>query len=341
MGKIKAKRLEMELKRTLVRQERYRWYMQIQRLRKQGMTVKAACIALRISRSEYYYWHRRVQEKQACMRPGSPLTAALFEDLSKAPHSSPREYSEEVKELITRIRKRTNQGAEFIRFHLIMKYRTTLSVTGIHKVLKREGLIKERRYHRKKQPYIVTRTYVPGEKVQVDTKYVKTAHGETFYQYSAIDVATGIIFKQLFREMGPKESCAFLRNLVRFYPFPLQKIQTDNGIEYTWRLNPDIHKTHPFTTQCTLLQLEHILIPPASPTYNSHVERTHRIDMEELWRKKRYYSFHSMQLALRKYVLHFNHHRATPSKNWRTPIQFANDTFGLHSTKIPYRVQDV
>lgn len=341
MGKLKAKRLEMELKRTLLSQERYRWYQEIQRLRKRGMTVKQACISLRISRSEYYYWHRRVQEKLACMKPGSLLRATLFEDLSKAPHTSPKEYSTEIQGLITRTRKRTNQGAESIRFHLMKQYRLTLSVTGIHKVLKREGLVKERRYHRKKQPYVVTRTYVPGEKIQVDTKYVKTAKGKTFYQYSAIDLATGIIFKQLFREIGPTESCAFLRNLVRFYPFPVQKIQTDNGFEYTWRLNPEIHQIHPFTVQCALLHLEHVLIPPASPTYNSHVERTHRIDMEELWRKKKYYSFHSMQLALRKHVLYFNHHRATSSKNWRTPIQFANDTFGLHITRIQYRVQDV
>ena len=341
MGKIKAKRQKMELKRTLLSQERYRWYMQIQRLRKRGITVKQACISLRISRSEYYYWHRRVCEKLACLQPGSSLTALLFEDLSKAPHSSPKAYSDEVQQLIIRTRKRTNQGAEYIRFHVLMKYRTTLSVTGIHKVLKRAGLVKERVYHKKKKPYVVTRTYVPGEKIQVDTKYVKTSSGKTYYQYSAIDIATGIIFKQLFREIGPTQSCAFLRNLVLFFPFPLQKIQTDNGLEYTWRLNPDIHQTHHFTLQCQLLGLEHILIPPASPTYNSHVERTHRIDMEELWRKKRYHSFHSMQLDLRKYVLHFNHHRATPSKNWRTPIQFANEVFGLHITRLHYRVQDV
>lgn len=265
----------------------------------------------------------------------------MFMELSKKPHYSPKQIPEEVAQILVRTRQRTNQGAEFLRFYLIRKYRITLSVTGIHKVLKRAGLVKERVYHRKKKTYTVTRTYVPGEKVQVDTKYVKNSQGRTFYQYSAIDMATGIIFKQLFEGIGPDQSCLFLRNLVRFYPFPIKAVQTDNGIEYTWRLRPEVQKIHHFTLQCRIMGIEHILIPPASPTFNSHVERTHRIDMEELWRKTQFKSFQSMQIALRKYVLYFNHHRATPSKNWRTPVEYANQQFGLSITKIRYRVQDV
>lgn len=341
MTKSSAKRVKMELQHALQAKERYRWYHQIQRYKKRGMTVKDACKDLRISRSEYYYWHRRVRESLACMQPGSPITVSMFRELSKKPHYSPTQIPEELEKIILRTRQRTNQGAEYLRFHLITKYQITVSVTGIHKVLKRAGVVRQGQYHQKKKPYVVTRTYLPGEKVQVDTKYLRNAKGERLYQYSAIDVATGIIFKQLFRNIGPDQSCAFLRNLVQFYPFPLKAIQTDNGLEYTWRLHPEIQKVHHFSLQCQIMGLDHVLIPPASPTYNSHVERTHRIDMEELWRKKKYYSFNSMQLALRKYVLRFNHHRATPSKNWRTPVEYANQQFGLHITKIHYRVQDV
>ena len=99
-----------------------------------------------------------------------------------------------------------------------------------------------------------------------------------------------------------------------------------------------LKKTHPFTIQCQLLGFEHVLIPPASPTYNSHVERTHRIDKQELWSKKKYSSLHSMKKDLKKYVFFFNFKRPTKSKNWRPPVQFAKDTFGLNSTKLYYRV---
>ena len=341
MGKLKAKRVQMELKKTLKAKERYRWYSAIERLKKRGWTVKDACKEVRVSRSEYYYWHRRVQERLFCSKPGKHLRPWLFEELSRKPRYSPSQIPKEIEEKIVRLRKKTNQGAEYIRFWMIHKYQITLSVTGIYKVLKREGLIKKRRYHSKKQGTVVKRVYLPGEKVQVDTKYVKKLPGKTVYQYSAIDLATGIVYKELYETIGPQESMAFLRNLVPFYPFKIRNIQTDNGLEYTWRLNPDVSKEHPFTTQCRLLGIQHVHIPPASPTFNSHVERTHRVDMEELWRKRRFRSFRSMQKALRAHVLYYNCTRPARSKSWRTPLQFANEQFALGITSLKFPVQNV
>ena len=341
MGKLKQLRLKNEVKETLKSKERYRWYSEIQRLLKKGWTVKDACKETRIGRSEYYYWDRRIREKTNCMKPGSRITANMFKALSKTPHHSPKQIPENIVQLIIKIRKKTNQGAEYVRYHLIKEYQITLSITGIHKVLKREGLIAERKYHKKKKPYIVERNYKPGEKVQVDTKYVKAANGKTYYQFGAIDLATGIIFKQLFEHIDGRSACMFIRNAVAYYPFCIQKIKTDNGFEYTWRLTPEIKKTHPFTLQCELMGIEHLLIPPASPTYNSHIERTHRVDKEELWNKNKYYSLISMKKSLKKYVSFYNYKRATPSKNWRPPIQYANEEFGLNINRLIYRVQDV
>ena len=87
--------------------------------------------------------------------------------------------------------------------------------------------------------------------------------------------------------------------------------------------------------------MEHVLIPPASPTYNSRIERTHRIDKEELWNIRRYYSFKSMRKALKIHNKKFNYKRPTPSKNWRTPIEYANEEFGLNIKRLTYLVQDV
>lgn len=341
MGKTKAKRLKMEYKKTLKSQERYRWYTQIQRLLRKGSSVKEACRATHVSRSEYYYWHRRIQQLLACKKEGHCLRPLMFHDLSQCPHYSPKQVPEEVVQKIVRIRRKTGQGAEQIQFTLMEKLHISVSVTGIYKVLKRAGMIAERRYHRKKVPKVITRTYTPGEKVQVDTKYVKAADGTTYYQYGAIDLATGLLFKQLYRTIEPANSTSFLRALVGFFPFPIQAIQTDNGFEYTWRLHPEITKIHPFTLQCQLMQLEHILIPPASPTFNSKIERTHRVDMEELWRKHPKRSLHSMQLALRKFVIYCNRDRRTASKKFLTPLEIARQTFGLNITRLRYPVQDV
>lgn len=341
MGKIRQKRLEMEVKETLKAKERYRWYKAINKLVIKGMTVKDACKDQRIGRSEYYYWNRRVSEVLELTKPGSRITVDLFRSLSRKPKYSPKQIPKHIEDLVVKLRRKTNQGAEYIQHDLITKYHINLSVTGIYKVLKRRKIIKERKYHKKKKLMIIKRNYQPGEKVQIDTKYVKTAKGKTYYQFGAIDLATGIIFKQLFEHIDPASSCEFLRNVANFYPFKIQKVQTDNGIEYTWRLTPEIQKIHPFTQQCGLLQIQHVYIPPASPTFNSHIERTHRVDQEELWRKKRYHGLKSMKKALKKHVKNYNHKRATPSKNWRTPVEFAKDQFGLKISNLKYLVLNV
>ena len=338
MGKIKEKNLKREFLITLKSKERYRWYISIKKLIKLGYTVVEACKALRIGRSEYYYWDRRIREITKCMKPGSLIRPKMFRDISTKPHTSPSKTPQIIVDVIIKIRNKTNVGAEYIQYWLRTKHQINMSISGIHKVLKREGFIKDRKYHRKKKAIFIKRTYKPGEKIQIDTKYVKISTGKTYYQFSAIDLATGIIFKKLYEHIDTTSACDFLREVPLYYPFPIKKIQTDNGFEYTWRLNPDIKKTHPFTIQCQLLGFEHVLIPPASPTYNSHVERTHRIDKQELWSKKKYSSLHSMKKDLKKYVFFFNFKRPTKSKNWRPPVQFAKDTFGLNFTNLYYRV---
>ena len=341
MGKTKAKRVKMEYKKVLQSQERYRWYMQIQRLRKKSVPVTEGCRMLHLSRSEYYYWHRKIQRLEVCRRPGHILRPNDFLESSRRPHTSPAQLPEEVAQKIVRLRKKTAQGAEQLQFTLLVQFRLRVSISGIHKVLQRAGLVKERRYHQKKKPKMISRIYLPGEKVQVDTKYVKAADGTTYYQYGAIDMATGLIFKQLYQTIEPATSTAFLRAVVCFYPFKIQHIQTDNGFEYTWRLRPEVTKVHPFTLQCQLLELEHVLIPPASPTYNSKIERTHRVDMEELWRKHHKKSFQSMQLALKRFVVYCNQTRRTSAKKFRTPLELAQQQIGVQTIKLRYPVQNV
>lgn len=335
------KRLKMEVEITLKSKTLYQHYKSVIKFQSEGLSRTEACIRVGIPRSKFYYWHRKVIRILNLKSPGNHISVDCFRNISSKPRHSPRQTPPRIEQYIIDIRKKTNQGAEFIQHHLIIKHGINLSVTGIYKCLKRAGLIVERKYHQKKKLICIKRDYSPGEKVQVDTKYVKMKSGKTVYQYSAIDMATGIIFKWLYEHIGPDESCDFLRKLVNFYPFGIKSIQTDNGIEYTWRLHPEIKQTHHFTIQCKLLQLEHILIPPASPTFNSKVERTHKIDKQELWNKTRFNSFKSMRKSLKRYVHNFNHFRKTPSKDWLSPIEYANLNFSLNITSLRLPVQKV
>ena len=159
------------------------------------------------------------------------------------------------------------------------RYGIYVSVTGIHKVLKRNGLIKRNKRYRQKYNKI----------------------------YEAL----------------------------------IKIIQTDNEIEFIWRLHPEITKTHKFTTQCKLFGYEHYLIPPAYPQSNSHVERTHRINEEEVYRGRTFTSLRQLHKINLKTLKYFNEKRPQKSKHFNSSLQFGILKFQLTKQKLNYSVLNV
>jgi len=313
--------------------------------------VKAVCRKFGIHRSRFYYWKKRIDLPTSGTLKGIRISSYhRCLAYSRRPNTNPKSYPEEVIRLIIKIRKRTKQGAEYIWFLLRDRYVIYVSVTGIYKVLKREGLIRERKGKRKPLRTYEAPKYLPGEKIQIDVKYVKLVDemarrlGQKYrwvYQYTSIDVATGIKCKLIYENHDGQSSMDFLSKVRLFYPFPIKVIQTDNGFEFTWRLHSEITKTHPFTLQCQLYGYEHHLIPPAYPRANSHVERTHRIDEEEVYRGKTFTSLKQLTKINLKTLKYFNEKRPQKNKHFLSPLKFGILKFQLHKQKLNYSVLNV
>jgi hypothetical protein len=324
---------------------RWQWF----KTHKKIGNVAETCRIHGISRSQFYYWKPRVDLPSSDGRHQTSRANRLIA-YSRKPITNPRGYSEETVKLIIKIRKRTGRGADYIWFMLRDKYAIYVSVTGVYKVLKRKGMIKKRRHKAKMNKTYEAPKYLPGEKVQIDTKYVKLVDeaakrlGKKYrwvYQYTALDVATGIKCKMIYETKDSESSIDFLHKVRFFYPFPIQVIQTDNGFEFTWRLRPEVLKTHPFTIQCELFKYEHKLIPPAYPRANSHVERTHRIDEEEVYRGRTFTSLQQLHTMNLKSLRYFNEKRPQQSKHFYDPLKYAILKFGLKKQKLRYTVLDV
>lgn len=345
MSKAKLRKIHQEVKEKALAKVRHQWFKEYKKIK----NVTKVCEKYGISRSVFYYWKNRLDLKSSSNGKGFSKIQRLI-SYSKKPKTNPREYSEETIKLIIKVRKRTNRGAEHIWFILRDKYSIYVSVTGIYKVLKRNGLIKERRHKQKANRTYEAPKYLPGEKVQIDLKYVKVEdkialkQGKKFrwvYQHTAIDIATGIKFKMIYESRDTQASVDFLTRVKLFYPFPIKIIQTDNGFEFTWKLHPEINKTHPFTLQCKLYGYEHKLIPPAYPRANSHVERTHRIDAEEVYRGRTFTSLQQLHRINLQNLKYFNEKRPQKSKHFMSPLQFAIINFRLHKQKLNYTVLNV
>ena len=82
--------------------------------------------------------------------------------------------------------------------------------------------------------------HYPGERVQGDVKVVPsvcTARDakimeEHFYQYTAIDEYSRFRFVAAFKGQSTYSSVQFLDMLIKAFPFKIECIQTDNGMEF-------------------------------------------------------------------------------------------------------------
>ena len=345
MSQAELYQIKQEVKERELAKMRNQWFREYKKCR----NVRAVCRKYGIHRSRFYYWKKRVDLPSSS---GKRLTskAERLISYSRRPKTNPKTYSKEVIYLIKRIRKRTNRGAEYIWFQLRDRYTVYVSVTGIYKVLKREGMIKVRKGRKKTFLHYEAPKYLPGEKIQIDVKYVKLVDEKAkrlqkafrwVYQYTAIDVATGIKCKLIYENIGPDSSVKFLEKVRLFYPFLIKIIQTDNGFEFTYRLNSKIHIEHKFTTQCRLYGYEHNLIPPAYPRANSHVERTHRIDKEEVYNGKTFSSLEELAKINLKSLKYFNEKRPQKTKHFMSPLKFGILKYKLTKQKLNYGVLNV
>lgn len=345
MSKQKLLQIHQQVKEKALAKIRYQWFKDF----KVSKNISLICRKYGISRSVFYYWKARLALRST-NKFNKTSKALRLVSYSRKPNSNPREYSLSTIKLILKIRKRTNRGAEYIWFVLRDRYAIHLSVTGIYKVLKRNNLIKTRRYKRKLNNTYEAPKYLPGDKVQIDVKYVKLKDKLALrlkqkyrwvYQYTALDVATGIKCKYIYETHDADASLNFLFKVKFFYPFPIKIIQTDNGFEFTWRLHPEILKIHPFTIQCQLFGFIHHLIPPAYPRANSHVERTHRIDEEEVYRNRTFTSLALLRKVNLVSLKYFNNIRPQKSKHFFSPLKFAILKFRLQIQKLNYSVLNV
>ena len=93
--------------------------------------------------------------------------------------------------------------------------------------------------------------------------------------FQAWDRRSKFIHAQLYGNATSRSAKRFLLALIEILPFKLLSIQVDGGSEFMGE----------FEEACAELELELIVLPPASPTKNGGVERGNRVFREEFYAK--------------------------------------------------------
>ena len=223
-------------------------------------------------------------------------------DKSHRPHHHPNEHTPKEKEMILRLYPRYKDDMIMLWDALRKKGYTrsyTCLVRVVNKWIKPE--IKQKQA-KKLQEY--QRAEYPGQKVQIDVKYVPSycvANGQKYYQYTAVDECTRWTFREMYDEHSTHSSTDFLIKLIKSSPFPIREIQTDNGAEFTRALLSNDGKPSLFESMVEKCDIKYHRIRVATPRHNGKVERQHRTDEKRFYKKMKMYNLEDGRKQLAKY----------------------------------------
>ena len=252
-------------------------------------------IRYKISRKTLYKWLKRYD--------GSWQSLV---ERSRRPHHTPRAHTAEEIRQIRRLAKK-HRWTDLILAYQEMreKYGYTRSYGGFKLIVGKRRAEKGsgKRKRRKNKPY--QRAEYPGQKVQVDVKFVPEAcavDGRKYYQFTAVDECTRWTYRQMYDEHSTYSAEDFLNRLIRHCPFPIREIQTDNGTEFTKALiSNDPNDKSLFESRLEEYQIRYHRIRIATPRHNGKVERQHRIDQLRFYDHLRMYSLEDGRMQMAAY----------------------------------------
>ena len=287
--------------------------------------VTKAAIKYKTNRQYVYRWIRRYDG-----------TVESLADRSHRPKSHPKQHKPEEMKLIRDMRRR-NPEAGLVVFWVKLRQRGyTRSITGLYRVLKKQGQMAIKPPNPKYIPKPYETMYYPGQRVQIDVKHVPVAclvgeaKGQKFYQYTALDEYSRFRYIEAFDEASTYTSTLFLEHMLQAFKFKVECVQTDNGFEFTKKFGGDAASPTLFEASLKQRGIRHKLIRPFTPRHNGKVERSHRKDNEYFYSTHRFFSFNDFKAQLAVHSRNYNAFPMRPLK-WQSPKKVLHDflAFGV------------
>ena len=273
--------------------------------------VTSAANRYKISRKTVHKWIKRYDG-----------TIESLKDHPRTPHHSPRVQTPGELELVKRYARKYPEDL-LLGYEKAGHYGYKRSYGCFKRTVRKlQEVPIEKHKKRKNKPY--QRAEYPGQKIQMDVKFVPSycvVDGKKYYQFTAKDECTRWTLREMYEEHSTYSARDFLEKLIRTVPFPIRMIQTDNGTEWTNALlvTKSKHKTM-FEEALAEMGILYHRIQIATPRHNGKVERQHRTDELRFYKHMSMYSLEDGRKQLRKYQQESNNHIMT-CLNMKSPNQ--------------------
>lgn len=149
----------------------------------------------------------------------------------------------------------------------------------------------------------------PGDIVEIDVKFVPqecigfSSNHARYYQITAIDLYSRKRVLKLVNEHSIFETTNFLKDLEKNMGFKIETVQTDNGREFC---NQEGERKSLFEKELEKMGIDYKRTRPYSPWQNGVVERSHKLDNEQFYERKRFKSEKEMYKSFQRYSRRYN-----------------------------------
>lgn len=280
-----------KVRRLAVNDVKYGRATQAQAARKYGVTRSAIC-----------KWLKRAHKDHRI----------FIDTLPSRPKSHPNELSPQVIEAIISLRLKLGRCAPIIHAHL-KNEGVSVSLSSVGRVLKRYGLTRKKKQARWKVKVERPASDKPGALVQTDTIHIVKRNYSRFFIYTVIDTFTRLAYAQYRPRINPQNSVFAVKKASRYFGFPLQVIQADNGQEFSQYFTSNLGRNG--------IQVRHSRV--GKPNDNAYIERFNRTLQEECF-DNRIPNERTISRQLRDYIDHYNQKRLHLSLNCMTPREFVS-----------------
>ena len=253
-------------------------------------------------------YHTSRQQVQRWRKKYDGTTASLS-NKSTRPHSHPNQHTREEIELIKRMHRRYSFEGLAQVYRSLIDAGYTRTYQSMQKQLRNLRLKQPEKKKYPKSKYKAIKGEYPGEYVEVDVKYVplecigfSSSHAR-YYQITGIDLYSRKRIIKLVNELSTYETSKFLYSLEKSMGFKIKTIQTDNGREFC---NDTDKAQSLFQIVLERLGIRHKRTRPYSPWQNGVVERSHRVDNEIFYVRRRFSSEEEMYKSFKRYAARTN-----------------------------------
>jgi len=246
---------------------------------------------------------------------------------SHRPHGHPKAHTAAEVQLMITVTRECGFMAPLLLYQELLERGYTRSYGGMKRFHRKHFAAPTAPLVRPAKPQVYDGGKYPGERVQIDVKYVPKAslYGERLYQYTLVDEYSRWTYREIHNEHSEHASSVFLRNAIRVAPFQIHEAQTDNGAEFT---NALFGQKRSEPTRFEQVLIDHGIgyrrIRVGTPKHNGRVERQHGLDMQRFYKRLVFVSLEDAQHKMTVYNA-WSNTRIKTCLYFRSPNQTIDD----------------